>query len=183
MEPDSNFLAEIDRSVRAGIEWNDALARILTEFAGDSGTIHLLGDDGVLHLRAASAGIPQVVSTPSRMFPSARAWPVSPSSAGSPSTRAIFRRMRVATSGPARAPPACRVRSSYRFFGATTPLARLAWRIAANGRSRTRRPSGCWTSAACWRARHQRHRSPNTVIGRPGARSFLTYDDSQCVNT
>jgi L-methionine (R)-S-oxide reductase len=61
MEPDSNFLAEIDRSVRAGIEWNDALARILTEFAGDSGTIHLLGDDGVLHLRAASAGIPQVV--------------------------------------------------------------------------------------------------------------------------
>jgi|SRR6187549_249312 L-methionine (R)-S-oxide reductase len=61
MEPESNFLAEIDRSVRAGIEWNDALARILTEFAGDSGTIHLLGDDGVLHLRAASAGIPQVV--------------------------------------------------------------------------------------------------------------------------
>ncbi len=61
MAPDSNFLAEIDRSVRAGIEWNDALARILTEFAADSGTIHLLGDDGVLHLRAASAGIPQVV--------------------------------------------------------------------------------------------------------------------------
>ena len=61
MEPESNFLAEIDRSVRAGIEWNDALARILTAFAGDSGTIHLLGDDGVLHLRAASAGIPQVV--------------------------------------------------------------------------------------------------------------------------
>jgi len=61
MEPDSTFLAEIDRSVSAGIEWNDALARILTEFAADSGTIHLLGDDGVLHLRAASAGIPQVV--------------------------------------------------------------------------------------------------------------------------
>ncbi len=61
MAPDSNFLAEIDRSVSAGIEWNDALARILTEFAADSGTIHLLGDDGVLHLRAASAGIPQVV--------------------------------------------------------------------------------------------------------------------------
>jgi signal transduction protein with GAF and PtsI domain len=61
MEPDSNFLQEIDRSVRTGIEWNDALGRILTEFAADSGTIHLLGDDGVLHLRAASAGIPQVV--------------------------------------------------------------------------------------------------------------------------
>jgi L-methionine (R)-S-oxide reductase len=61
MAPDSNFLAEIDRSVRAGIEWNDALGRILAEFAADSGTIHLLGDDGVLHLRAASAGIPQVV--------------------------------------------------------------------------------------------------------------------------
>jgi len=61
MAPDSNFLAEIDRSVSAGIEWNDALARVLTEFAADSGTIHLLGDDGVLHLRAASAGIPQIV--------------------------------------------------------------------------------------------------------------------------
>ena len=61
MAPDSTFLAEIDRSVSAGIEWNDALARVLTEFAADSGTIHLLGDDGVLHLRAASAGIPQVV--------------------------------------------------------------------------------------------------------------------------
>ena len=61
MAPDNNFLAEIDRSVRTGIEWNDALGRILTEFAADSGTIHLLGDDGVLHLRAASAGIPQVV--------------------------------------------------------------------------------------------------------------------------
>ena len=61
MAPDSNFLAEIDRSVRSGIEWNDALGRILAEFDADSGTIHLLGDDGVLHLRAASAGIPQVV--------------------------------------------------------------------------------------------------------------------------
>ena len=34
---------------------------ILTELAADSGTIHLLGDDGVLHLKAASAGLPQVV--------------------------------------------------------------------------------------------------------------------------
>ncbi len=44
-----------------GSTWSDTLARILQEMSADSGTIHLLGDDGVLHLKAASAGIPQVV--------------------------------------------------------------------------------------------------------------------------
>jgi len=41
--------------------WDDVLVRILAKFGADSGTIHTLGDDGVLHLKAASAGIPQVV--------------------------------------------------------------------------------------------------------------------------
>jgi signal transduction protein with GAF and PtsI domain len=61
MAPDDTFMVEIERSVRAGLAWNDTLARILEEMSADSGTIHLLGDDGVLHLKAASAGIPQVV--------------------------------------------------------------------------------------------------------------------------
>jgi signal transduction protein with GAF and PtsI domain len=61
MAPEDNFMVEIERSVRAGLAWNDTLARILEEMSADSGTIHLLGDDGVLHLKAASAGIPQVV--------------------------------------------------------------------------------------------------------------------------
>jgi L-methionine (R)-S-oxide reductase len=61
MAPEDEFLVEIERTVRDGPAWNDTLARILEEMAADSGTIHLLGDDGVLHLKAASAGIPQFV--------------------------------------------------------------------------------------------------------------------------
>jgi GAF domain-containing protein len=55
------FLAEMERIVGGGGAWSDALDRILTKFSADSGTIHTLGTDGVLHLQAASAGIPQVV--------------------------------------------------------------------------------------------------------------------------
>jgi L-methionine (R)-S-oxide reductase len=38
-----------------------ALARIVTDFAADSGTIHFLGDDGHLHLAAVTAGMPAPV--------------------------------------------------------------------------------------------------------------------------
>lgn len=38
-----------------------ALARIVDDFAADSGTIHFLGADGLLHLAAASPGIPDAV--------------------------------------------------------------------------------------------------------------------------
>jgi GAF domain-containing protein len=41
--------------------WDGALARVLARFAAESGTVHVLGNDGVLHLAAASAGIPKVV--------------------------------------------------------------------------------------------------------------------------
>ncbi len=61
MAADNGFLDEIERTVGDGLTWSDTLARILEELSADSGTIHLLGDDGVLHLKAASAGIPQVV--------------------------------------------------------------------------------------------------------------------------
>jgi signal transduction protein with GAF and PtsI domain len=61
MAADNGFLDEIERTVGDGLTWSDTLARILEEMSADSGTIHLLGDDGVLHLKAASAGIPQVV--------------------------------------------------------------------------------------------------------------------------
>ena len=61
MAPENGFLEEIERTVGDGLTWSDTLARILQEMSADSGTIHLLGDDGVLHLKAASAGIPQVV--------------------------------------------------------------------------------------------------------------------------
>lgn len=38
-----------------------ALARIVREYAADSGTIHFLGNDGFLHLAAASQGMPDSV--------------------------------------------------------------------------------------------------------------------------
>jgi L-methionine (R)-S-oxide reductase len=53
----------------AGGGWDDALARVLAHFGADSGTIHLLHDDGVLHLAAASAGIPPVVLNTVRRVP------------------------------------------------------------------------------------------------------------------
>jgi len=49
--------------------WNEALSRILTHFAAESGTIHALGEDGVLHLTAASAGIPEFVLATVRTVP------------------------------------------------------------------------------------------------------------------
>jgi signal transduction protein with GAF and PtsI domain len=66
---DREFLEEIERSVSAGDGWNIALGRILKAFDADSGTIHVLGHDGALHLKAASAGIPQVVLETVRVVP------------------------------------------------------------------------------------------------------------------
>jgi L-methionine (R)-S-oxide reductase len=60
MAPD-DFLIDIERAVNAGVAWNETLRRILARMNADSGTIHVLGDDGVLHLKAASDGIPQIV--------------------------------------------------------------------------------------------------------------------------
>jgi GAF domain-containing protein len=68
MAAEHEFLAEIERSVR-NLTWDDALARILEKFGADSGTIHTLEDDGVLHLRAASGGIPPVVLETIRRVP------------------------------------------------------------------------------------------------------------------
>ena len=55
------FMIEIERAISNGAAWNDALRRILARMNADSGTIHILGNDGVLHLKAASDGIPQIV--------------------------------------------------------------------------------------------------------------------------
>ena len=63
------LLSDIERSVRDGAGWDDALERILKAFGADSGTIHLLEPDGLLHLKAASAGIPDVVRDTVRTVP------------------------------------------------------------------------------------------------------------------
>lgn len=46
-----------------------ALARIVSALAADSGTIHFLADDGLLHLAAASPGMPETVLAIVRTIP------------------------------------------------------------------------------------------------------------------
>jgi putative methionine-R-sulfoxide reductase with GAF domain len=48
---------------------NDDLARIVHDLGADSGTIHFLGDDGLLHLAAASPGMPSAVLAVIRAIP------------------------------------------------------------------------------------------------------------------
>lgn len=51
-------------NAQGGEDYAGALSDIVARFAADSGTIHLLGDDGLLHLAAASGGLPpQVLQT------------------------------------------------------------------------------------------------------------------------
>lgn len=45
------------------------LLRIISDFSADSGTIHFLGGDGLLHLAAASPGIPDIVLATIRTIP------------------------------------------------------------------------------------------------------------------
>lgn len=47
----------------------ETLARIVSEFAADSGTVHFLGADGLLHLAAASSGMPDHVLDIIRTIP------------------------------------------------------------------------------------------------------------------
>ena len=46
-----------------------ALASIISHFKADSGTIHMLESDGMLHLKAASKGIPEAVLNLIRVVP------------------------------------------------------------------------------------------------------------------
>ena len=50
-----------DRQADAPDALSAALARIVGDFAADSGTIHFIGPDEHLHLAAATAGIPDTV--------------------------------------------------------------------------------------------------------------------------
>jgi L-methionine (R)-S-oxide reductase len=69
MPTDREFLIELERTVQDGVGWDASLARILTHFGADSGTIHMLAPDGALHLQAASAGIPEAVLNTVRTVP------------------------------------------------------------------------------------------------------------------
>jgi L-methionine (R)-S-oxide reductase len=57
----SGYLQAIEEALARPDGLAEALRLTLAHFQADSGTIHLLGGDGMLHLRAASAGIPEAV--------------------------------------------------------------------------------------------------------------------------
>ena len=60
---------DITRAIQAAGRLEDALAAVVHHFAADSGTIHRLGEDGQLHLAAATPGLPQAVIETIRTIP------------------------------------------------------------------------------------------------------------------
>ena len=59
----------IDKLIRNAASDDDALALIVRHLGADSGTIHLLGDDGVLYLAAATPGCRVIVLDTIRASP------------------------------------------------------------------------------------------------------------------
>ena len=55
--------------VRAATDYSQALGSIISHFRADSGTIHMLESDGILHLKAASKGLPEAVIEVVRLVP------------------------------------------------------------------------------------------------------------------
>ncbi|MEO7189846.1 MAG: GAF domain-containing protein [Vicinamibacterales bacterium] len=62
------LLQDLEHLARAG-DWDEALACVVGRLAADSGTLHLIGSDGALHLAAASASIPAFVLDTVRIVP------------------------------------------------------------------------------------------------------------------
>lgn len=61
-------LSDLEALARAN-DWTEALGRVIAHFGADSGTIHLIGDDAMLHLAAASRGIPDFVINTIKVVP------------------------------------------------------------------------------------------------------------------
>lgn len=53
---------QLDTIFAGADPWPSALAAVVKHMNADSGTIHLMGPDGALHLETASAGIPPQVA-------------------------------------------------------------------------------------------------------------------------
>ena len=64
---DPNLLDRVEESLARG--YAAALETVVAGFRADSGTLHLLGGDGHLHLEAATAGIPEPVLDIIRIVP------------------------------------------------------------------------------------------------------------------
>jgi L-methionine (R)-S-oxide reductase len=63
-----NLLEQIHSALLAH-DLQEALRLTIQHFGADTGTIHLLESDGVLHLKAASAGIPEPVLQAVQLVP------------------------------------------------------------------------------------------------------------------
>lgn len=63
-----DLVKSLEASAGAG-DWYAALAAVIAHFGADSGTVHLMGADGLLHLKTASAGIPPFVLDKVRQVP------------------------------------------------------------------------------------------------------------------
>lgn len=63
-----NLLEQIQPALNTG-DLQEVLRLTMEHFRADTGTIHLLESDGVLHLKAASAGIPAPVLEAVRLVP------------------------------------------------------------------------------------------------------------------
>ena len=64
---DPTLLDRVEKSLAGG--YAAALEAVVAGFGADSGTLHLLGPDGHLHLEAATAGIPPPVLDIVRIVP------------------------------------------------------------------------------------------------------------------
>jgi L-methionine (R)-S-oxide reductase len=62
-------MEELLQRLSATANLDEALALVIEDFHAESGTIHLMGEDGQLHLTAASKGIPPVVLDIVRVVP------------------------------------------------------------------------------------------------------------------
>jgi GAF domain-containing protein len=63
-----NFLGQIQKELSAG-NLQSVLDLTMEHFRADTGTIHLVESDGILHLKAASAGIPAPVLEAVQLVP------------------------------------------------------------------------------------------------------------------
>ena len=60
---------QIDTELAEAKTLDDALALIVRHLGADTGTVHLLAEDGLLHLAAATPGLPEVVLSTIRVIP------------------------------------------------------------------------------------------------------------------
>lgn len=62
-------MMQLAQRISAAVDDDEALALVVDHFAADSGTVHFIEADGLLHLQACSRGMPEVVLEKIRVIP------------------------------------------------------------------------------------------------------------------